>query len=154
MNGFLLDTNHCTWLIEGYPDVIQHLHDHWHEPIVTSVIVQGELVFMARNSGRIQENLNRVNAFLQGIEVVPVDPDTAVYYGDLKASLMAHFGPRAGVKRRKIETRQLGFEENDLWIAAVALRHGLTVVTADRDFTRIAEVVDISVERWWRPEPK
>lgn len=152
MNGYLLDTNHCAWLIEGNPAIHRRLKEYPYEPIVTSVIVQGELVFMARNSERVADNLNRVEAFLEGIEILFVDPETAVYYGDLKAALMGHFGPRLGLKRRKIETQQLGFEENDLWIAAVALRHGLTVVTADRDFTRIAEVVDVSSERWWPPE--
>ncbi len=152
MTGYLLDTNHCARLIGGYPGVIRSLAQHRDEPILTCVIVQGELVFMARNSEWIEDNLDRVNSFLEGIEVLPVDPETAVHYGDLKTALIGHFGPRARVKRRKIETRQLGFEENDLWIAAVALRHGLTVVTTDRDFTRIAEVVDVSVERWWPPE--
>ena len=152
MNGFLLDTNHCTWLIDGYPDVIQRFEESRDEPIVTSVIVQGELVFMARNSKRIEDNLNRVKALLEGVDVLPIDKETAAHYGDLKASILGHFGPRTGLKRRKIETRQLGFEENDLWIAAVALRHSLTVVTADKDFARIAEVVDVSVERWWPSE--
>jgi len=152
LNGYLLDTNHCAWLIEGNPEIIQGLKERRDEGIVTSVTVQGELVLMARNSERIGDNFNRVTAFLEGIEVLPVDSQTAAYYGGLKAALMGHFGPRAGLKGRKIETRQLGFEENDLWIAATALRHRLIVVTSDSDFTRMTEVVDISVERWWPPE--
>lgn len=154
MNGYLLDTNHCTWLIDGYPEVIRRLKERGEERMVTSVIVQGELVFMARNSERIDDNLNRVNSFLDGMEVLPVDTETAIRYGNMKAALLDHFGPRAGLKRRKIETRQLGFEENDLWIAAAGLRHRLTVVTSDRDFDRIAEVANVSVERWWPPELK
>ena len=154
MNGYLLDTNHCTWLIDGYPAVIRHFEESRDQAIVTSVIVQGELVFMARNSKRIQDNLNRVNSLLDGVEVLPIDRETAAQYGELKAALLGHFGPRAALRRRKIETRQFGFEENDLWIAAVALRHDLTIVTADKDFARIAEVVDVSLERWWPPELK
>src|SRR5579863_4688408 len=108
LNGYLLDTNHCAWLIEGYPEVIQRFDERSEERIVTSVIVQGELVFMARNSERIAENLNRVNAMLEGVEVLPLDTETAIRYGNMKAALLDHFGPRAGLKRRKIETRQLG----------------------------------------------
>jgi tRNA(fMet)-specific endonuclease VapC len=39
-----------------------------------------------------------------------------------------------------------------LWIAAIAIRHGLTLVSADSDFERVAQVEDLRVERWWAPE--
>ena len=43
----------------------------------------------------------------------------------------------------------LGFDENDLWIAAIALQHRLTIVSSDSDFPRIQQVVkSISVESW------
>jgi tRNA(fMet)-specific endonuclease VapC len=46
---------------------------------------------------------------------------------------------------------RLAFSDNDLWIAAIALCHGRAVVTADRDFDRMAQVVGLSVETWWSP---
>jgi len=42
----------------------------------------------------------------------------------------------------------LGFQENDLWIAAVAQRHGLTLVTADSDFARLSRLSNMAVENW------
>ncbi|WP_373270749.1 PIN domain-containing protein [Nostoc sp. T09] len=42
----------------------------------------------------------------------------------------------------------LGFDENDLWIAAVALQYSLIVVSADSDFQRIQQVRKLSVESW------
>jgi len=42
----------------------------------------------------------------------------------------------------------LGFQENDLWIAAVAKRYGLTLVSADRDFSRLSPLGNIAVENW------
>ena len=69
-----------------------------------------------------------------------------------KLAILDRFGPREKAKRRKTETTQLGFSENDLWIAAIARRYALTIVSADDDFERIKQVEDISVERWWSPE--
>ncbi len=138
--------------MEGYPGVVQRLLEHRDEWVVTCVIVHGELVFMAQNSQRRNENLRRIRAFLRGIEVLPVDQETANHYGDLKATLIRRLGPREKAQKRKTGIRELGFEENDLWIAAIAIRHGLTLVSSDSDFTRVAKVVDLPIEKWWSPE--
>lgn len=69
-------------------------------------------------------------------------------YGQLKALILNHFGPKEKAKRRSMTTIKLGFTENDLWIAAAAKRHGLIVVSADRDFERIKAVEDLAVESW------
>jgi predicted nucleic acid-binding protein len=47
------------------------------------------------------------------------------------------------------ELRRIGARvpTNDLWIAAVALVHGLTIVTCDTDFLRIRRVAVTLVER-------
>ena len=118
--------------------------------VATCVIVQGELVFMAWRSEQQSENLRNVEAFLQKIKIYSVDNQVADIYGQLKASSLAHFGPKDKVKRRKAKLERLGFSDNDLWIAATAKRYGLTIVSADRDFERIKEVEDLTVEAWWQ----
>ena len=121
-------------------------------PLTTCVIVRGELIFMAQKSEQKVQNLHQVHQFLNDILVYPIDDQTANIYGTLKAAILDRFGPREKAKRRKTETTQLGFSENDLWIAAIARRYALTIVSADDDFERIKQVEDISVERWWSPE--
>ena len=87
--------------------------------------------------------------FLKGIYVHHIDPTTADLYGKLKASIFQQFAPKERNKRRRTKMTNLGFDENDLWIAAIALQHRLTIVSSDSDFPRIQQVVkSISVESW------
>ena len=121
-------------------------------PLATCVIVRGELIFMAHKSERKDENLHQVCQFLSDILIYPIDDETADLYGKLKASILQRFGPKEKALRRKTDLAKLGFGENDLWIAAIAKRYGVTVVSADQDFQRLKEVVELSVETWWTPE--
>jgi tRNA(fMet)-specific endonuclease VapC len=61
---------------------------------------------------------------------------------------MKQFGPKEKSKRRKTKITELGFDENDLWIAAIAMQHNLTIVSADSDFQRIQQARALSVESW------
>jgi len=145
---YLLDTTHCSRIMEGDAAILERLRDNASIVTATSVIVQGELVFMARKSEQTSANLSRVERFLQGIRIYPVDGETAIRYGGLKADLIRHFGPKEKSKRRRVTLAQLGFGDNDLWIAATALRHGLTVVSHDGDFQRMREAQDFPLEAW------
>ncbi|MHC5774838.1 PIN domain-containing protein [Nostoc sp.] len=42
----------------------------------------------------------------------------------------------------------MGFDENDIWIAAIALQNNLTVVSSDSDFLRIQQVRNFSLSSW------
>ncbi|QTA82019.1 PIN domain-containing protein [Desulfonema limicola] len=151
---YLLDTNHCSRIIQGYPSVIGKLGELGNTPVFTCVIVCGELIFMAEKSLHKAENLDLVRRFIRDIRVCAIDNEAADIYGRLKSSLLDHFGPREKTKRRKTETSKLGFGENDLWIAATAKRFDLTVVSADRDFERIREAEYIRVENWLQLQEK
>ncbi|MBD2501416.1 type II toxin-antitoxin system VapC family toxin [Anabaena azotica] len=50
---YLIDTNHCSYLMEGLPSVVEHLRSLGQVELATSVIVAGELRFMAQNSQQI-----------------------------------------------------------------------------------------------------
>ena len=145
---YLLDTNHCSGAILGNSNIINRLATLDNTLVATCVIVQGELIDMAERSRARENNLALVQHFLQGIYIYNVDETTATLYGQLKASLFNQFAPKEKSKRRKTKMTHLGFDENDLWITAIALQQNLTIVSADSDFQRIRTVKALSVESW------
>ncbi len=116
--------------------------------VSTCVIVRGELIYMAEKSEQRQSNLMEVEAFFEDIFTYPVDQDTAAIYGRLKVDVINYYGPKEKSKRRRIRIEDLGVHENDLWIAAIAIQHNLTVVSEDNDFQRMRDAAALQVENW------
>ncbi|MGL5131867.1 MAG: type II toxin-antitoxin system VapC family toxin, partial [Planktothrix sp.] len=116
--------------------------------IATSIITAGELIYMAENSTNKDQNLTLINQFIEDIRVYYIDQETAKFYGQIKAALIKEFGPQRKTKRKTTKITELGFDENDLWIAAVARRYNFTLVTSDSDFNRIKTVISLTLENW------
>jgi tRNA(fMet)-specific endonuclease VapC len=66
----------------------------------------------------------------------------------LVRSVFNYFAPKDKSKRRNFSIENLGFSDHDLWIAATAIQHNLTLVSADSDFQRIHQVQPFSLESW------
>lgn len=145
---YLLDTNYCSQTIIGDPTALRALSQHQNSGVSTCAIVEGELIDMAARSQRRAENLALIQRFLQGIYIHPIDDRVAETYGQLKASLFHQFAPKEKSKRRGTTLQNLGFSDNDLWIAATAISHNLTLVSSDRDFQRIQQVTPLALENW------
>jgi tRNA(fMet)-specific endonuclease VapC len=145
----LLDTNHCSYLLNGGPGSDEKLAKLGDEHLATSVVVRGELILAAERSERRSENRARFLQFLAAIAVLPITETTADIYGDLKAAILDHFGPRERARRRHFTLAQTGISENDVWIAASAREHELIVVSGDRDFARMHQAAALVVEAWW-----
>lgn len=148
---YLLDTNHCSYILQGNPDVCNRFQELGENLVAICPIVQAELIFMAQNSQRQLENIENVRNFIQDIEIYPITSITAEIYGEFKAELIRHFGAREKIKRRRTKLSDIGIQESDLWIASIAIQHNLTLVSADRDFQRIQEVRSLSIESWYSP---
>ena len=115
------------------------------------MIVAGELYYGAAKSEHVENNWLAVDRFLNLIDVVPISSSVAGEYARLKSALLDRFGPRERARRRNFDLATLGFGDNDLWIAATAIDRGAVLVSADPDFERMANVVDLVVEDWTRP---
>jgi predicted nucleic acid-binding protein len=90
--------------------------------LATSVVVVGEVREGAvGNDGALAQH----DEFLQSVEILDVDYDVSLIYAELRSSLR-----KAG---------QL-MSDNDLWIAATALRHNLTLMSRDAAFDRIPDL--------------
>lgn len=100
------------------------------DEVFVSVVALGELLYGVRRSAHTGRGRALLDDFIQGVSVLPCDRLTAEAYGRLKDSL-----------RRKGRP----IPDNDLWIAATALQHGLTLAERDEYFS---EIEGLDHERW------
>jgi predicted nucleic acid-binding protein len=121
-----LDTSAYSAFKRGHRDVVGHLRRA--REILLPSIVLGELLGGFEAGGRPRRNREELRLFLQSprVRLVPVGEATAERYALIYASLRA-----AG---RPLPT-------NDLWIAASAMEHGVELVTLDRDFARVSQIL-------------
>ena len=145
---YLLDTNHCSYIINNTPNVIAALQSRSASNIGVSIITYGELLYMTEKSELKAQNLTAVQNFLMGVDLYFLDEETAIFYSQLKAKVFNQFAPKDKSKRRSTSVRDLGFDDHDLWIAATAIQHNLVLVSADSDFVRIQQVQPFSLESW------
>ena len=128
-NGnYLLDTNIVIKMLVG--DIaIQEKMQNGNNLFLTSPVV-GELYYGAQKSGKVTENLHRINIFVEEHIFLPCDLETAQWYG---------------IIRNQLRRKGRPIPNNDIWISALAMQHNLILVTRDSHFN---EVESLQVERW------
>jgi tRNA(fMet)-specific endonuclease VapC len=133
LTGFLLDTNVCVRLLNPNKNkrIAIKLESVDSASVFLSSITRAELYYGAYRSSRRDENLLRLEAFLDAFAILPFNEHCERIYGQIRAELAAQgqlIGP------------------NDLLIAATALAHGMTLVTHNiREFCRLR---DLRIEDW------
>jgi tRNA(fMet)-specific endonuclease VapC len=133
---YLLDTDMCIYLLNGHPQVKARVAQGGTAALAVAIPTVGESYIAAYNSGRVEANVARVCAFLStpGPHVLLIDEPAAEQFGQLKVILR-----RAG--------RLIG--DIDLFIAGVAMRHSLTVVT--NNTSHFGRIPGLPLENWIEP---
>jgi tRNA(fMet)-specific endonuclease VapC len=112
---YLLDTNACVeHLRQRNSAVIARIAATPASDIRLGSVVKAELYHGAHRSQQAQSNLTKVDNFVRPFISIPFDDDAAREYGQIRADL---------------ERRGVVIGPDDLQIAAIALVHGLTLVT-------------------------
>lgn len=129
---FLLDTNACIRVLNGTSrHLVRRLRSLATSEIGLSTVVKAELLYGARRSSKVTENLELLREFFAPFRSYPFDDVCAEYYGLIRADLVTAGTP---------------IGPNDLMIAATARTHDLVLVTHDtREFSR---VVGLRLEDW------
>ena len=129
MNGsFLLDTNIIIAILAK--DSLIHQKLLAATEVFIPSIALGELYYGALKSSRVESNIQIVSEFAAANRVMDCDSSTAQQYGQIKKQLREKGRP---------------IPENDIWIAAVAKQHNLTLVSRDTHFD---EVDGLELEHW------
>lgn len=120
-----LDTSAYSHFSRGEPGIVTTLRRA--RAVGVPAVVLGELRAGFRLGRQADENEQELARFLGQpvVSVLDVDDEAASHYADLIVALK-----RSGTP----------VPANDVWIAALALREGATVLTFDGDFARIPRV--------------
>jgi tRNA(fMet)-specific endonuclease VapC len=129
---YVADTNIAIAMLAQRQAVIERLSNVPPEELGLSVLAIAELLFGARRSARLQENVARVHALETQFPVLPVTRPIVERYGIVRADL-------AG--------RGLAKSDFDLLIACTALQHGATLVTNDAAL-KDGSIHGLVVEDW------
>ena len=91
---YLLDTNHCSLILLNNSTIINLIEEVEETNIDTTIITTGELIYMAENSTYQEQNLIRINQFIEDIKVYSIDQEAARIYGKIKANLIKEWRTR------------------------------------------------------------
>lgn len=164
MLGYLLDTNIIIFWFDpkskGHANVVARIDAlDPATPLRISAISWGEMEYGHRavqpvdTPDQIARNQVVENQLPHTLDVRKTTKD---YYGLLRARLFAKYAPKPKKKGLRPEqlidpvtSKELGIQENDVWIAAQALEYNLVLVTHDKlDHLREVASDILTIEDW------
>jgi len=126
MRRVLLDTTGYSLLMRGRKEVAGLLDVA--DEVYLPAVVLGELLAGFKKGNSEQRNKEILDRFFatSRVATLPLDEDTSERY-----AVILDFLRRQGAP----------IPTNNLWIAASAMQHGLVLITADRHFLKLPQVV-------------
>ena len=156
MDGYLFDTNAVSplWNVR-HPehDIIKvFFASVFQSPVWLSTIVLAEIEYGMKVTPEMDiDSQNQVRHEMSNHPfILDIDKHTIGPYSDLRAELFKKFSPRDRRGRLTVKwpedliertsAKELGVQENDIWIAAQAIQYNLILVTGDH----MQRLVDVS----------
>ena len=130
MNGYLLDTSTCVFLLRGKRSVEEKLNEIDEDNCYISEVVLVELIFGAYYSEQIEDNLRQVEEFVSEMKIITFD-ETIHTFAQERAKLW-----KAGKK----------IEDFDLLIGCAAKAKDLAIVTHNR--RHFEHIEGLQIEDW------
>ena len=124
----LLDTNAAIALLNRAPGIENVLALGIETFLPLTAL--GELFFGVYASSRKDANLQRLERLRAAIPILFPDADTARAYGQIRSQLKRDGRP---------------IPQNDIWIASIAMQHGIAVLTNDEHFKAVQ---NLTVKSW------
>ena len=168
MDGYLFDTNAVSALWNArhpkHDTVKTFFASVSQSPVWLSAIVLAEIEYGMKITPEM--DIDRQNQVRREMSKHPlmldIDKHTIGPYSDLRAELFKKFSPRDRRGRltakwpedlvERTSAKELGIQENDIWIAAQAIQYDLTLVTDDymQRLVGISENLDypLRIARW------
>ena len=164
-DAYLLDTSIASIAFDvgnkAHVEVRRRFANLGGDSISICAVSLGEVEYGLRVSPGIDSERHRVvRSNLLQYHILEIDRHTGKLYGELRGELFKRYGSRdaRGRLREKrpedlldrTTSRELGIQENDLWIVSVAIQFNLRFVTGDKMGRLLATAKDVhGYDRSW-----
>jgi predicted nucleic acid-binding protein len=130
LNDILLDTSAYSALMRGHTEMADIVGSA--KRLYLPIVVIGELLAGFERGAKREENLEDLDAFCDTprVTTVPLTRTSAERYAIIYRHLRAAGTP---------------VPTNDMWIASTATEHGAVIITLDRHFLLIPQVIAVVV---------
>ena len=130
MNGYLLDTNICIYLLKGQRGIVEKIEVTGCDNCFITDVTLVELWLGAYNSNRIEQQKRGISYLEQLFNVISIK-DSVELFGSNKAYL---------------KSRGTIIDDFDILIGSTAIKHNLIMVT--ENVKHLSRLPGITVENW------